>query len=764
MEGQVQGVGFRPFVWRLAKEEDLAGLVGNVSAGVRIEIQGAPPRIEAFRQRLQTELPPLARITRMEAKKLAPVAAQREFVIEGSGKGGGAKILVSPDVGVCEDCLADIADPANPRYGYAFTNCTNCGPRFSITSSLPYDRATTTMACFPLCQNCATEYANPADRRFHAQPVACAACGPELWLVDNPATGPTHSTPENRKDALIKAARLIVSGKILAIRGLGGFQLACDAKNAEAVELLRLRKNRPHKALAIMAADLDSIREICETDEYSEELLASFRKPIVLCPAREANEFAPDTDSIGVMLPSTPLHALLFEELKSLGVKQPLLVMTSANPPGEPICLGNREALKRLGHLADAWLLHNRDILCRVDDSVVRAGENPVIFRRARGYVPESIPLNISGPSVLGCGAELKATFCLTRGDRAFPGQHIGDLQSPAALDFYEQSLAHMQRLLEVAPELIVHDLHPDFSSTRFARNTAELTGVPVVGLQHHVAHGMACLGENNFWDPALALCLDGSGLGTDGAIWGGELLWIDPGRCQWERAGQLSTFPLPGGEMAIREPWRVAAALRHLAGLSPRNREEEIIWQMLIRGINSPATSSCGRLFDAVAAELGVCRAVTHEGQAAMRLEKLAKEWREGLKIGGEEFLGADGKVNSVEIFRAILAMKESGMEPALVAHRFHAMLAGALGRLVEVAGARHGLETIALSGGVMQNGLLLHYLQKRLYELGMKVLLHRQLPPGDGGISFGQAVWGLALARAGKVNGGYGIQGSKE
>lgn len=682
--GQVQGVGFRPFIYRLAVEGGLSGSVGNTSDGVRIEVQGPPEQVDAFAVRLRRELPPLARLTRLEITELPPVDGETEFVIVASHGHAGHSVLVSPDVGICEDCLRDMHTPGNPRFGYAFTNCTNCGPRYTITRSIPYDRATTSMACFPFCPRCEAEYRDPLDRRFHAQPVACPQCGPRLWLVDNPllppgGTLPPDSAPANwpgpetlpseasMRDAVARAAALLREGHLLALKGLGGFQLACDARSARSVALLRLRKRRPHKPLALMVPDLATARELCDLAPEHEALLLCPEKPIVLCPARKGclpPAIAPDTAGIGLMLPYTPLHAVLFDELVRLtataGEPAPVLVMTSANASGEPICLGNREALRRLAHLADAWLLHDRDILVRVDDSVAGVrplpadGEKPAaapfFYRRARGYVPRPVMLpeawGTDLPCVLGTGGELKATLCLTRGNEAFVSQHVGDLENAPTFGFYEEVARHLQDLLEVRPAAVVCDLHPDFLSTRHAMELARREGLPLWHLQHHAAHAASVLTEHGHTGPALALTLDGTGLGTDKSIWGGELLFMELDAPRWQRLGRLAPFRLPGGEAAIREPWRIALGLALQSGLAPealtgiwadcaddgddvRRAPQAMavtaVSEMWRRGLNCPPTSSAGRLFDAVSAALGLCTHITYEGQAAIRLEDAA-------------------------------------------------------------------------------------------------------------------------------------------
>lgn len=756
-QGQVQGVGFRPFLWRLAARYGLSGFCRNTSAGVRIEIQGATAELALFERELRTSLPPLARLTALKKEVIATVADTGSFEIRPSAMHPGQDVLVSPDVAVCEQCLRDVRDPQNPRYGYPFTNCTNCGPRFSITRRIPYDRGSTTMSCFEMCSLCRAEYANPADRRFHAQPIACGECGPMIWHVnrDDLAAGRTTASRASCEDALLRTAADLEAGKIVAIRGLGGFHLACDANNREAVMRLRARKRRPHKALAVMAADLTVARLLCKPAPEEEELLAGPQKPIVLCelqPGFGPSEWiCPDSARIGLMLPYTPLHALLFDCLRSQSGHEPLLVMTSGNPGGEPICLGNREALDRLADVADSWLLHNRDILSRVDDSVMAAG--PVFLRRARGYVPAPVPLGRPGASVLGVGGMLKSAFCLTRGADAFAGQHIGDLESPATLDFYGKSLEHLQTLLETTPDLVVHDLHPDFLSTRFAREYARKNGIGAVGLQHHAAHAAACLAEYGHYGMALALCLDGSGLGTDGSIWGGELLKLDLDAPQWQRLGRLSPFRLAGGDASIRKPSRLALALRFELGEYCRDEAERPLLELLKSGLNSPLTSSCGRLFDAVSAQLGLCSEITYEGQAAIRLEREACLWlaaNPGWRPPDWKLCpvrnGNLTELNSAAIFACVLRAQKDEIALGAIAAAFHFNLAAGLAALVADAGPL----PCALTGGVIQNSLFSGLLQARLRESGVVPLVPRAMPPGDGGICLGQAVWGRQLLRS--------------
>ncbi len=795
--GQVQGVGFRPFVYRLAHEEGLTGSVGNTSDGVRMEVQGPAQAVAAFGRRLQDELPPLARLTNLRQEALPLLTGETAFRIVPSQGHSGHRVLVSPDMGLCDQCLADMRDPANPRYAYPFTNCTNCGPRYTITRAIPYDRAVTSMACFPLCPRCAAEYADPLDRRFHAQPIACPDCGPRLWFVTRPDREAGRTAPPllagrtaaaAAQAAICAAADLLQAGGLLALKGLGGFQLACDARQAEAVRRLRQRKQRPHKPLALMVDSLEAARSLCALTPEHEALLQSPEKPIVLCP-RRANaalppEIAPDTTQVGIMLPYTPLHAVLFDLLTARTAQPPVLVMTSANASGEPICLGNREALARLPHLADAWLLHDRDILVRVDDSVVTLqpqeeaphAAQPLFYRRARGYVPRPVflpPTEAPAPCVLGAGAELKATLCLTRGREAFVGQHIGDLENPATLHFYEEVAAHLEALLEVRPAALVCDLHPDFLSTRYAQERAAREGLPLWQLQHHAAHAATVLAENGRCEPALALCLDGTGLGTDGTVWGGELLLVDLGAPRWQRLGRLAPFALPGGDAAVREPWRIALALARQAGLTGAaapwateagDAARAAVQEMLRRKVNCPLTSSCGRLFDAVAATLGLCARTTYEGQAAIRLEDAARRATDVEAPTAAALRGKDAQrtscwpwepvrrgelweLDSAALFAQTVTAQQRGLPTGEIAARFHLSLAHGLADLAAQAAREHGVNLVGLSGGVMQNALLARLLPLTLRARGLTPLTHRELPPGDGGLSLGQAVWGRRL-----------------
>ncbi len=781
--GQVQGVGFRPFVYRLAVERDLTGTVGNTSQGVVVEIQGPAEAVAGFERAFPEELPPLARVTRLETSDAEPVPNEQGFAILKSEGGHGHHVLISPDIATCADCLADMADPGNRRHDYPFTNCTNCGPRYTITRSIPYDRPVTSMACFPLCPDCQAEYENPLDRRFHAQPNACPVCGPQVWLADQ--GGKEISRGDQ---ALTELAERLAHGEVAGIKGLGGFHLACDARSSEAVSLLRERKHRPHKPLAVMVPDLDAAKALAEIGPAEAEHLAGSRRPIVLLRERPGcslcPEIAPDTDYVGLMLPYTPLHHVLLARAKKAGTDA--LVMTSGNFSGEPICLGNREALMRLGHLADCFLFHNRDILVRTDDSVLRVlpdtGE-PQFMRRARGFVPEPVFLenpedtgHSSDPSVLGLGPELKCTLTLTKDGQAFVSQHVGEMENLAVLGFWRETLAHLRDILQVEPELIVRDLHPDYLTSRLAPELAEELGVPVAPLQHHFAHIHAVLAERGAHGPdgtpVVGLALDGTGFGEDGSIWGGEVLYVNPRDLAQRRLAGLATFGLPGGEAAVNEPWRIGQSLLWEMGehdptpdrarpwLPEKGGEAGLVVQMLDKGVNCPRTSSAGRLFDGVSALLGLCLEISYEGQAPIRLEQaqdLSESGAYECPLVEVQGLGGDNEpdmVDGLALARAVVRDIRAGTAPGIIARRFHLGFCQGMARAAAHHCAQLGLDTVALSGGVMQNLTVALELRRALEGLGLKVLAHRQMPPGDGCISLGQSVWGRRSLQLGLIN----------
>ncbi|WP_218004394.1 carbamoyltransferase HypF [Microtetraspora niveoalba] len=755
VEGIVQGVGFRPFVHSLASRLALSGRVGNDGQGVFIEAEGAAEDVARFQRELARQAPPLAVIHRISAAAVPVLGERREwgFVIVPS-RGGARRTLVSPDVATCADCLSELVDPACRRYRHPFVNCTNCGPRFTIVRELPYDRAATTMASFPMCGACAAEYRDPGDRRFHAQPVCCPRCGPVLRLLDGGGR-------EVAGDPVRGAAGVLRSGGVVAVKGLGGYHLAVDATDGAAVAALRSRKRREDKPFAVVVADVAAARALCEVGPAAERLLTSPARPIVVLPRRScgvegvAEGVAPGESRLGVMLPYTPVHHLLAGELA-----RPY-VLTSGNVSDEPIVHRDGEAVERLGGLADAFLVHDREIHARAEDSVVvlagERGEREIPVRRSRGYAPGPLRLaRAARRGVLACGAEAKSTFCLVKGDLAFLSPHIGDLASYAALRAFVDGVAHFRRLFGVTPGLVAHDPHPEYLSTKYA---LDLEGVDLVAVQHHHAHIASCLAEAGEEGPVIGVAFDGTGFGGDGTLWGGEVLVAD--LVGFTRAGHLAAVPMPGGAAAVRRPWRMAAAHLDAAfggappeGLAVRARNAAQ-WDRVVAvarsGVGSPLTSSVGRLFDAVAAICGVRDAVTFEGQAAVALERLADP-AEGGAYAVRVEAGAPLRVRGDDLVRAVAADVLAGVDPGVVSARFHNGLVAAAAAVCALvrdgaAGAGAGVGTVALSGGVFQNGLLLCRLVRALEERGFRVLTHRRVPPNDGGISLGQAA--VAVAR---------------
>lgn len=735
--GLVQGVGFRPHVWRLARETGVRGWVRNDSRGVEIAAEGG--RIAEFLDRLVREAPPLARIDRIEAHDTAPQGFSG-FTIGESRSLGPVATAIGHDTAVCPACLAELFDPANRRHRHAFITCTQCGPRYTVTRGLPYDRPQTSLAPFPLCPECAREYADPADRRFHAETTCCPVCGPRLRLTD--AQGAPIAG-----DPIAEALRLIVDGAVVAIKGLGGFHLVCDATDAVAVARLRERKAREEKPFAVMVRDVASLRRFAAPGEAEAALLESPERPIVLVPKRQDSDallpgVSPRLSFVGAMLPYTPVQHLIFHD-----APQAVLVMTSANPGGEPLVIDNDEARVRLAGIADAILDHDRAILVRCDDSVVRAAPGGFQFlRRARGFVPRSIRVARAGPPVLALGGWFKNTVCVTRPDgdvsEAFVSQHVGDLDNAATVGFLEETVAHLLAILEIEPAVVAHDLHPDFASTRLALRIAAERGIRAIGVQHHHAHIAAVLAEHRHDGPALGLALDGVGLGIDGAAWGGELMKVDGAR--FARLGHLETIPLPGGDRAAREPWRMGAAALHLLG-----RDDEIesrfsgqpgaatSRRMLEGGVNCPPTSSCGRWFDAAAGLLGIKPVMAFEGQAAMLLEGLAAAHGPVEPLAGGWRIDEAGGLSLTPLIAAIADMAGSGRAAAL----FHATLAAALADWAMAAAEREKIATVALGGGCFLNHLLARTLRQRLMAAGIEVLEARAVPPNDGGLSLGQA-----------------------
>jgi len=758
--GQVQGVGFRPFVFRLAHDLQLTGSVRNTPQGVAVEVQGAPEAVETFGHDLQSRLPPLAHIVGLDAQDLEPVPGDSEFRILASTGGHGHQVLISPDTATCADCLADIFDPANRRYLYSFTNCTNCGPRYTITHSIPYDRATTSMACFPMCAQCRAEYENPLDRRFHAQPNACPVCGPKVWLADRKGR-----ILDKSDEAMVSLTQALASGAIGAIKGLGGFHLACAAGDEQAVATLRERKNRRGKPLAIMVPDLTTARALAHVNAEEERWLTGKERPIVLLRPRPdsplASGIAPDTRSMGLMLPYTPLHHVLFHHLRER-MALPALVMTSGNLSSEPISIGNDEALHRLAAIADLFLFHDRDILIRADDSVLRVlpGGNPQFLRRARGFTPEPIFLARPGPSVIGLGPELKNTLCVTKGDQAFVSQHIGDMENLETLEFHHEIRKHLTAILQTEPVALVRDLHPDYLTTTFALEQTEL---PVLAMQHHYAHAHSVLAEHRHCGPALALALDGTGFGEDGTLWGGELLFVDTLSLEHSRLGHLSPAPLPGGEAAIREPWRIAQGYLHALNIvTPTNRPwpwlaqygqaSAFVGRMLERDVNCPRSTSCGRLFDAVSALLGLRLTIDYEGQAAIVLEQVQDESKSGA-YPCPVLPGEPAQLDTLALFRSVYGDFEAGVPAATISRRFHLGFIAGLAELATLLAMRTGVTTVGLSGGVLQNLTMATLLPKALADKGLTPLAHKRLPPNDACISLGQAAWGRRAVELGRA-----------
>lgn len=733
VHGIVQGVGFRPFVYNLAQSLQLAGYVLNSSAGVLIEVEGASEQIERFVGELRDHPPPLARIEDIAVELLEP-GGYSGFVIRDSVDEPGQLAPVSPDVSTCDECLRELLDPTNRRFGYPFTNCTNCGPRYTITRIVPYDRPLTTMACFPMCEQCLREYEDPADRRFHAQPNACSVCGPSITL------------------SIEEARRLLKAGAIVAIKGLGGFHLACDPFNDAAVRLLRERKKRSDKPFALMVPDAATAERFCLVSEAERAALTSIRRPIVILERRPdcslSEALAPGNNTLGLMLPYTPLHHLL------LGNELDALVMTSGNVSEEPIVTGNREAARRLGSIADAFLFHNRDIHTRVDDSVARvfAGRECVL-RRSRGYAPHPIPLGFPVAEILACGAELKNTFCLTKEHYAFLSQHIGDLENYETLVFYRETVDRMKQLFRIAPKAVAYDLHPQYLSTRLA---LEMPDLVQIGVQHHHAHIASCMAENGIRDKVIGVAFDGTGFGTDGKIWGGEFLVAD--FAGFERRAHLRYIPLAGGDTAVREPWRLALSyLLDTFGsridsldlpLFQRVVPKKIatVRQMIERRIHTVDTSACGRLFDAVASIIGVRDEVNFEAQAAIELESRAFRGIEesySFEVTGDQI---DVRPMIEQIVRDVVAAKPTGW----IASAFHNTIAAVIVELCSRLRSEEGIRRVCLSGGTFQNVYLVERAVSGLRAKRFEVFLHSQVPPNDGGISLGQAtIANNALAR---------------
>ena len=780
VHGVVQGVGFRPFVYRLAHEETLAGFIGNDTDGVIIEVEGKPSSVENFLRRLQSDAPALARIDQVISRSIPP-KREENFSIIASEVRGQVATGIPADAATCADCLRELLDPNDRRYRYPFLNCTNCGPRFTITRRIPYDRPQTSMAKFRMCPACQAEYDDPADRRFHAQPNACWDCGPQLWLVEPestkngvpqfPISGPRNTLA--CKDPIAETIHWLLAGQILAIKGIGGFHLACDATSDAAVMKLRERKHRYGKPLAIMVRDLEAAGSVADLTSEDEALLTTFARPIVLVRRRELSAIAPSVAPgvpwLGIFLPYAPLQHLLFADDRVQA-----LVMTSANLSEEPIAIDNDEAVARLANIADAFLMHDREILQRCDDSVMAIVDGaPQLIRRVRGFVPLSIPMapklpDFDAPPLLAVGGHLKNAFALARGRYVYQSQHLGDLENLTGLNFFRESLDHLMRTFEVAPIAVVHDMHPGYLSTTLAREwAAERGGLSLIAVQHHHAHIAACMAEHSLAGPVIGLSLDGTGYGTDGKIWGGEVLIVrldgpEPG--SFDRFAHLEYVPMPGGEKAIREPWRMALGALHAAGFNVESdevlalvgakpQEARLVRQMIERGINSPLTSSLGRLFDAVAAVVLGRGIVDYEAQAAIELEGIAVD--EDDRPCNDEYVPqlfeGDGALilKTGAMWQRVVGDLRQGTPRKRIAADFHAGVARGFIRAAVSAREKTGICQVAFSGGCMHNRRLARLLRAGLEEERFEVYQHRQVSPGDGGLSYGQAAVASAILR---------------
>ena len=740
VNGIVQGVGFRPFVYQLANQYRLNGEVANTSSGVVIHIEGPQNNIESFSADLARKSPPLARITQISLHH-EHVKDFKNFSITASGDSASMSTLIPPDVSICDPCRQELFDPEDRRFGYPFINCTNCGPRYTIIDDIPYDRPKTSMKHFKMCSLCQAEYDDPGNRRFHAQPNACKDCGPQVSLFDRDRNKVNTSTPIERTATLLK------QGCIIAIKGLGGFHLAVDAGNTDAVAALRERKHREEKPMAVMSFDMEHIRKYAVVGPAEEELLTSFQRPIVLLekiePSPISEEVSPRNRYFGTMLPYTPLHYLIL----SHGFTA--LVMTSGNLSEEPIAIDNDDALQRLSGIADYFLIHNRDIYLRSDDSIVRETAGTTrFFRRSRGYVPVPVFLKKTVPPILACGAELKNTVCLTKKNQAFLSQHIGNLENLSAYEFFISTIDHMKQLLDISPEIVAYDLHPDYLSTRYAE---ELKDIKKIQVQHHHAHIVSCMAENLIDGPVIGLSFDGTGYGADGNIWGGEILVAD--HKTFRRAAHLSYTPMPGGAAAVKEPWRMAVSYLYdvfgdafmdldlpiLKGID--EKRIKIMVEMIQKKVNSPDTSSLGRLFDGIAAIIGIRSHVSFEGQAAMELEMLAEK----TIIATYDYDRVSGDVHRVlfqPIIHGVASDVQKGVEPSEISGKFHSTLVRMFSELCGIIGKETGLNRVVLSGGAFQNSFLLTGLIQTLTRNNFQIFTHALVPPNDGGIALGQAM----------------------
>lgn len=748
IQGIVQGVGFRPTVYGYAQKHGLTGWILNSAHGVEIEVHGEPQKLDTFLQELQEKPPQMAQIDSFTVLD-APVQTFETFEIIASQNNPADFLPVSPDLNVCQDCLHELFDPTDRRYRYPFINCTNCGPRFSIVKSIPYDRPKTSMSGFPLCPDCTREYHDPADRRFHAQPIACPVCGPHVWLQT------THKRFAIREEAIQMTRQMLADGKILALKGLGGFHLACDAQNENALAQLRIRKRRSGKPFALMSYDIEVIRQFASLSAEEEKLLRSTQAPIVVLNLTErgrnlAKNVAPDQNTLGFMLPYTPLHYLLLEKATDY---PEVLVMTSGNLSEEPIVTENEEALEKLGEIADAFLLHDRPIETRIDDSVVMLVKNqPYFIRRARGYAPSPIRLPFLTVPALAAGTHLKNTFALSRDRYAFISHHIGDLENQETLAAYTKAIDHYQEIFRIQPQLIAADLHPDYLATRYAQERASKEQLPMIQVQHHHAHISSCLAENGWKtdEPVIGLAFDGTGYGTDGAIWGGEVLVAN--YSGFDRRFQLEYAPLPGGDVSIRKPARLAVAYLHQFGLleqaedlAPYRFLDEVERQVLIHqvdsGFNTPLTSSMGRLFDAVAALIGLYQEINYEAQNAIRLEAIADPY----ESAAYEFPTQGRLILLKPLFEQILTDLHANLPQSTISAKFHNAVIHLALETSEQLRAETGINHVAISGGVWQNKRLINNFIPALEKAGFIPLWHHQVPTNDGGVALGQLLTAL-------------------
>ena len=752
VRGVVQGVGFRPYIFTLARRRALRGHVFNNASGVLIDVEGDTNAVEQFINEIEFNPPPLSQIESVERRDIFTLANHSDFRITESESVGRKSVPIAADMGVCADCLKELFDPKDRRFRYPFINCVNCGPRFTIIEDTPYDRAKTTMREFSMCAECRAEYENPDGRRFHAEPTACSTCGPQLYLTDQ-----SGRELDNGSNAIEHARGLLFSGRILAIKGIGGFHLACDATNSEAVNELRRRKNRDDKPFAMMAGSIEMIEKYCVVSSFERDMLLSTRRPIALLDRKPnsaisdwSRAVAPSLSSFGFMLPYTPLHYLLLNRLD-----RPL-VMTSGNVSDEPISYEDRDALESLDEIADFFLLHNRRIHARSDDSVVRArGNKEVVLRRSRGYAPQALKTSVSFErEILACGAELKNTFCMARGDQVFMSHHIGDLENLESFRSFEQGVEHFKRLFSLKPKVVVYDLHPSYFSTQYAMALSDEW--IKIGVQHHHAHIASCMADNSIDGQVIGVAMDGLGYGTDGRLWGGEFFVAD--FAQADRVARLEYTPMPGGTKAIREPWRMAAIQLHRAlgaeafdwSLDFAKRLDRRAWatlsQMAERGINSPETSSMGRLFDAVASLIGVRDMARYEGQAAIELEMMADKSRED----SYEFYYSNKIIKASPVICGVVTDLLRRVPKNVIAAKFHNAVAGLILEVGRRIRADKGLRRVVLSGGVFQNRLLLNRAVRLLESDDFQVFTHSRVPANDGGVSLGQAVVANAMIKS--------------